>query len=265
MDETSRVSVLETSNGARRWSVDVAGPLTKFVDLRRSETDADRVIVSSDAEAFVLSLSNSAILQRDKFDRVVSTAPVVFGSIAIYGAANGEIMAHGVGLSARAWGFSTGGAIEVNPVKLESTVCVVSRDQNAYFMTPEGRLVGRGSMYGRMVTNPVALGDRVFLASTDQSLWCFDQFGGFVWRQRTPVPLTVQPTAWEGVVYCEIPGSGLSAFDAASGTLKWTAKDVKGTVVAERSGNLLAWDGKDCAPWTPATATCCGVWRRRAS
>jgi hypothetical protein len=64
-----------------------------------------------------------------------------------------------------------------------------------------------------------------------------------VWRYRTSAPLTFQPTFHDDVLYCAVPGTGLLAFDGASGKVKWTSTGTVGTVVGSRKGNLLVWDG----------------------
>jgi outer membrane protein assembly factor BamB len=75
----------------------------------------------------------------------------------------------------------------------------------------------------------------------DQSVWAFETSGANTWRHRTPARLTVQPAVFGGTVYCDIPGTGLRAFEADTGSVKWTAPDVRGTLIAVRNGRLIFW------------------------
>lgn len=242
-DSNSTVSCVEASNGAVRWSNTLAGPLTKFVAVERDASSPDRVYVASESELFTLGVGNGNLVGRERFSRVVNTRPVFEGNLAIFGCSNGEVMAHMIGRNLKAWGFGAVGAIDRDPVRLGESIVFITGSGDIPMLNSGGRLAARAHVYQGVDTDPVSDGERVFIAGRDQSIWSFDAAGGLQWRHRTSVPLTVQPTAWNNVLYCEIPGEGLHAFESSSGTPVWSNKALTGTVIGSRSGNLLVWNG----------------------
>lgn len=243
-ERASTVTLMEASNGANRWSLDVASPLTKFVDLRFDSIDPTRVLVASETEFFTLDAATGSLTGRDDLDKVVNTAAVYDGNIAIFGTAAGQVYAHSRVTGLTAWGFGLSATIDANPVRVgDDAVAVVSQRGEVTFLSPRGQLLGRARIFGGLDTNPIADQQRVYIAGLDQSVWAFATNGQLAWRFRTPAALTVQPSTFDNVVYCDIPGSGLTAFDAGTGSVLWLAKDTSGTVIAKRNDRLLAWNG----------------------
>jgi outer membrane protein assembly factor BamB len=241
----SAVTLLEARTGAVRWTTDLAGPLTKFVGMAQDGIDPTRILVFSESEAFTLSAATGALLGRDRFERVANTRPVVLGNVLYFGTSTGEIVAHMQGRPGKFWGFMGVGAIDANPVMVGGAIATVSQSGDITFLTPRGDLLGRARIFSGLATNPVTDGERLFVAGLDQSLWAFDTQGTMLWRFRTPQPLRVQPAVAGGKVFCEIPGSGLTALDATTGEIAFVNANVKGTVIASRQGKLLVWDGRD--------------------
>jgi outer membrane protein assembly factor BamB len=251
-ERASTVTLMEASNGANRWSLDVASPLTKFVDLRFDGIDPTRVLVASETEFFTLDAATGSLTGRDDLDKVVNTAAVYDGNIAIFGTAAGQVYAHSRVTGLTAWGFGLSATIDANPVRVgDDAVAIVSQRGEVTFLSPRGQLLGRARIFGGLDTNPIADQQRVYIAGLDQSLWAFSTSGQLAWRFRTPAALTVQPSTHDNVVYCDIPGSGLTAFDAGTGSVLWLAKDTSGTVIAKRNDRLLAWSGKTLTTLDP--------------
>jgi len=238
------VTVLETATGQRRWSTDLTGPLTRFVSLDRDALDPSRVVLSSESEAFVLSIPNGNMLGRERFDRVVNTRAVMAGPIAIYGTSKGEILAHRLGLGVKAWGFGTNNPIDAAPIVVGSSILTVNQAGEVTALTSEGNLQGRNRIFGGTSTDPVTNGTLVFIAGLDQSLWAFDEIASLAWRYRTPGPLRTQPAAFGDRVYVEVRNQGLTALTAADGTVVWSSKDASGTVIASREREVLAWNAE---------------------
>lgn len=243
------VSFIESSNGAVRWSTELANPLTKFVGNGR---DGDRLVISSESEAFILASATGNILARQRLDKVVNTRPIILsrpgGGVAIYGTPTGEVLAHFLAQGTKLWGFGTPAAIEGRPVQIGSAIGAAAQNGDVVFVDAgTGSLMGRARMFDGVATNPVSNGSLMFVASLDQSLYAFAPTGKQVWRHRTGSPLRIQPTAETDAVYCTIPDLGLTAFDAETGQIRWSAEDMGGTVIARRGGRLLAWDGRTLA------------------
>ncbi|MFN5945370.1 MAG: PQQ-binding-like beta-propeller repeat protein [Phycisphaerae bacterium] len=243
-DRQSRVAVLEANNGQVRWSTSIANPLTKFVGLTRDTADATRLVVSSESEAFVLGLNNGTLLAREKFERVVNTAPVATPGQLLYGTSVGEVLSHRLGTGLKAWGFQGNGIIEANPVKVGDVVGVVSQRGDVMFFSPDnGTLVGRGMTFGGLSSDPVANSDTLYVAGRDQSVWAFGTNGAVRWRYRTPSVLTSQPFIHANALYVQVPGDGLTALNSRTGDVLWKSKDVKGDVFAVRGKNVLVYEG----------------------
>lgn len=244
-ERSSTVTLIEASNGANRWSLDVASPLTRFVDLRFDPADPSRVLVASETEFFTLDVVTGNFVGRDDFEKVVNTSAVYDGNVAVFGTAAAQVYAHNRVTGLSTWGFGLSATVEANPVRVgEMAIGVVSQGGEVTFLTPQGHLLGRARIFGGVDTNPIADEQRMYVAGLDQSLWAFAPTGQLAWRFRTPAALTVQPSVHDNVVYCDIPGSGLTAFDAGTGSVLWLAKDTSGTVLAKRNGRLVAWNGR---------------------
>lgn len=242
-ESNSYVSLLEVNNGARRWSVEFGNNLTKFVGLDSDPADANRILVSAESELFIVAAQTGGITSRERFDKVVNTKPVLIDGLAIYGTSIGEVLAHRPGATLKAWGYGTGSAIDAAPTAMKDGVAVVTINGDVLFFTPSGLLQGRNMVLSNTTTNPVSSGGLLAIAGLDQSLWCFDQKGNQVWRLRQSAPLTVQPTALENSVVCELPETGLTNVDFASGNVLWSNPKVRGTVVASHNGRLVVWNG----------------------
>lgn len=249
------VSVLEASTGETRWSDQPAARLTRFVGIGR---EGNRLFVSSEAEVFILDLQTGNQLDRQEFEKLVSTEPVRADGLLIYGTGTGEILAHLLYSSVdgvKLWGYDMPGSIRANPVKVGEAIvgAVTQTGDLAFVQAADGQLVSRNRVYGGMATHPVADDQRMYIASLDQSLYAFEAAtGAQVWRYRTEAPLDRQPTLHDGRLYIELPGEGLVAFDAATGEKLWGNKDVTGTVIGISRGDLLVWNGREAAVVDPA-------------
>jgi outer membrane protein assembly factor BamB len=243
-DRQSTVAALETTNGQTRWSTQLAGPLTKFVGINRDPDMPGTVLVSSESEVFAISSANGNVLSREHFARVINTQPVLAEGMLIAGTSTGEVLSHALGRSVKAWGFATVGAIDANPTPVGDMIGVVSQAGDVMLLSSGGSLAGRGRIHEGLDNNPVSEEGLLFVAGRDRSVWAFDSSGQFVWRYRTSSPLAAQPTAHGGVLYMDIPGQGMTAFEEMTGKVLWTSPNVNGTVIGSRAGKLIVQKGQ---------------------
>lgn len=249
----SRVTLLEKSDGSMRWTNELANRLTKYVG---ADVVGDRVLVSSDSELTGLDIATGNVVLRQRFQRVVNTPPAIFGGIAVYGSASGEVMGHLLSAGAKLWGFQTPGAIEHGAVNVNGIAGIVSQSGDVLFMDPQsGVLYGRQRMFKGIENEPVAGDGAMFVAGLDQSIYAFEPSGRVRWRYRTEFALTSQPTFHDGAVYCEIPTMGLVSLDAGSGARRWASPDAHGTVVAQRNGMLVVFGGRQVMLVDPVDGT----------
>jgi hypothetical protein len=88
----------------------------------------------------------------------------------------------------------------------------------------------------------------LYVAGQDQYLWGYDLASGRTqWSVFTSAPLTDSPTLIGERIYQQIPGAGLSCFNAIpidqpGGEKFWESDKVTGNVLLERRGDLFVWD-----------------------
>lgn len=241
----STVSALEAGTGQVRWSSRLTGSLTKWTGMHREMGEAGRLLITSEAEVFMLGMGTGVLVGREQFERVVNTPPLPAGggALIVAGTSSGVVQAHLVGRNVAAWSFGTGGSIVGDLCRVGDFIGAVSQSGEVVFLTDRGDLVGRGRVLGPIDNDPVTDGLSLFIAGRDQSVWAFTPSGQALWRYRTNNPLSQQPTVHGAVLYQDLGALGLTAFDTASGVVKWHSKGVHGTVIGARQGNLLVWDG----------------------
>lgn len=243
-ESSSAVALLEANTGAKRWAVSLTNPIIKFSGISRDPQDSARILVSSEAELFGLAAQSGNLVIREKYEKVVNTAPVMLGHLAVYGGSTGEVQAHVVGRAVKAWGFDLQGSIDADPVRVGDSVGTVSQAGEVIFLTDKGAVLGRNKIFQGLANDPVANDTTMFIAGLDQSVWAFEFTGALAWRYRTSVPLKDQPTLNGDTLYINVPGQGLTALNAADGHVRWVSKAAGGTVIALRNKQLIAWDGK---------------------
>lgn len=251
-DSSSTVTALDGSNGSRRWTTTVANPLTRFHGLLR---DDGKVYSVSESEAFGLDLATGSLLTRQQFDRLTSALPALIDVRMVYGTGDGRVLGHNLLVNVGEGGNSMDGAVRTSPILVGDALGVVSESGSVMFLDPATlRLMQRGRMY-KGTTVPLAASESLlFVASEDQSLYAFSPHSREpVWSYLTQEPLRSPPVYADGVVYCEIPGEGITAFGADAGDKRWTAKGVKGRIIGRQRGRLIAWDGSSAVTLDPAS------------
>ncbi len=245
LEAGSTVTALSATDGSVRWSDQLGNRLTSFVGLTR---DGNRAVVSAQGDVFQLDIATGNMVNRQAYEKIVATPPVLFGPLAIYGTGIGELLAHVLTSPiprVKQWGHAVSGAIEYKPVLIGRTVGAVSHDGVIVFCDAgTGSLVGSNKIYRGTVTAPVAGDDAMFVASLDQSVYAFRPDGQLLWQYRTPVPLRQQPALRGRALYVGVDGVGLVALGVGRGEVFWTAKGVKGTVIGAIKNRLIVWDGK---------------------
>lgn len=252
-DQSSTISVLEASNGQRRWSTDLTGPNTLWLGVAREPGVQAPFLVSSDTEAFTLASGTGNLLGRDRLEQVISTPTLLIDGLLIGGTPTGRVQAHLLGRGLSAWGFISNGAFATAPVNAGNSIAIVSQGGDVLFFSHGGSLLGRGRVYGGLDAPPASDGQHLAVASRDQSLWMFALNGGQLWRHRTTNPLRHTPVFYQGNVLCDLGEEGLSALNVDSGAVKWHNADVHGDVIAVRAGNLVVWDQTNLTLLDPAS------------
>lgn len=251
-DTRNTITALNGGNGSQRWATTIANPLTRFHGLIR---ESGQVHGAAEAEVFTLDLATGTLTSRQQFDRLASSMPVLVGDTMVYGTGDGRVLGHNLTLNVGAGGNTIDGSVRVPVAIVGDAVGVVSDSGSVMFLDAGTlRLISRSSMYRGSVSAPIAGDSMMFVASLDQSIYAFAQGASRpVWSYLTQSPLRSQPVHADGVVYCDIPGEGMVAFEAYSGRKIWTQKGVGGTIIGRNKGRLIAWDGQTATTLDPAT------------
>ncbi len=259
----SWTATIQASTGSTLWQVRNTGPLTQFVDNIRI---GDALLSCGRPELFLMELGSGNLIARQPVDVVVSTPPVIYNGLAVFGTPTGEVLCHRFGTTsgdplpppfddgAKAWGYLLDGGINAAPVRLGRTAGVDTQAGEVFFVDiPTGSGHGRARISGGMATDPVTNGTYMFVASLDQSIYAFAPGNStYRWRYRTDAPLRSQPTYFDDALYVHIDSEGLVAFDVSEqadnagrlGEVLWKNPDATGQVVAVRSDELVVWNGK---------------------
>lgn len=242
----SNVTVMEPANGSVRWSSEIANRLTRMIGVDRTIDPkyGNVLAVGSDTEVYLLSTATGTLVARQSLEKVSNTGPLVMGNVALFGTATGEMLAQQFANNVKLWGIDTTGSFEQPAVAISGGVVgAVSTTGRVIFADVGlGRMIGQSEIFSGPGAPPATNGQVMFVASLDQSLYAFLPTGSRLWRHRTAAPLTSAPVAHGPAVFCTTD-AGLQAFDANSGSVLWTAGNVRGTVVGKRKTNLLVWDG----------------------
>jgi outer membrane protein assembly factor BamB len=233
------MTVLDASDGQLRWTHVLGNPLQNFVGTVRVD---DRLLVSSSTELLHYEVETGQLLDKQRLKTVVNTRPAVVGDLAIYGCANGHLLAHNFEAGFMEWAYDMFAAIETPPVLVGEDVCVVNKDGLVMTVTPAGESIGRRSLFGPLANRPVSTDDLVFLASTDQSIWALTRRNLQAhWRYRTDAPLTAQPVLIGETLYQYVPTEGLVAINITDGSVVWRCPEARGRVLTQNNDRILAW------------------------
>jgi outer membrane protein assembly factor BamB len=240
---SSALTVMESVTGRNRWVDRPATALTRFVGTVR---DGNTLYTCADAEVYIIDATNGNWIDRQSFEEVVNTRPILHNGSLLFGTSRGNIFAHRTDFGVRNWKYSVGAPIEADLSLVAGYVAAMGQNGQVLFVDPNAATgFGRPSTGGRMESDPVTDGTLLYAASVDQSVYAFSPGSDqHVWRYRTDEELTIQPTLHMGTLYVTVPGTGLVALNAANGREQWIGADAGGHVIAMRAGSLIVWDGQ---------------------
>lgn len=235
------VSGIVASRGETIWANRLANPLTQFTGI---EVLGETVAVTSQAELFLLSATTGELTDRQRFERLVNTPPLVVGDLVVVGSNSGELMGHFMPAGLKAWGHLMPGVFIERPVLIGDLVGAVTSRGRVIFVDPiSKRQTGLNDIFDGPGAALGASDDAMFVSSLDQSLYAFDpRTAEQIWRHRTPDAVRSAPVYHNGVVYCSFREDGLTALDADSGEVLWNNPTRRGEVVAIRNGRLIVKD-----------------------
>jgi outer membrane protein assembly factor BamB len=248
IDGRNMLTRLNRESGDRVWTLPVAGPVDDVQGLIYLPEE-EKVLVEVADALLVLDSTVGSLAARQKFTRIASTPPVLFGNSILYGSINGQLVwhSHVVGTQFRA--YQVADSIKTKPV-VDGNIVIVT-GSNGMVMALNASAAAQlwsKRLLDEIVAAPVVGNGAVFVAGMDQSLWALELGNGRnIWRYRTESPLSSAPTLIEDRVYQFVPGKGLVCLeavplDAPAGEVIWESPDVTGRVIVDRRDTLLVWD-----------------------
>lgn len=253
-DQGNSITAREVSNGETRWAANLGTPLTKFVGNVRI---GDRVVSASESELLILDADTGRLDDRQRLAVLSNTSPAIAdGYMLIFGTAKGEVFGHDIRVGLKRWGFALNQRIKGDPIMIGQIAGAVAESGQVLLVNPANgeAIAPLQQIYGGLENDPVTDGVNLYIASSDQSIYAFESTTGqLLWRVRTQSRLVAQPTVHNGVLYQDVPSEGLIAVNTRTGKRIWANPDVSGTVIAERKGELLVWDGSEAVLIDPAS------------
>ena len=248
------VSGVVASRGDTIWANRLSNPLTRYTGI---EIVGDRVFVTSQAELFILDAASGELVDRQRFERLVNTPPLILGDTVIVGSNSGELMGHFVPAGLKAWGHLMPGVFEKAPVLVGDLVGAVTSRGRVIFVDPVSKRQTALNDIFDGPGAPLGSGDgKLFVASLDQSLYAFEPRNGTqLWRHRTPDAVRSAPVYHAGVVYCSFREEGMTALDAESGSVLWSNPEQRGEVIGVRNGRLVVRDEESICVIDPQRGT----------
>lgn len=243
-DSANFFTVLEPNSGDIRWAAQLERRIARYVGVVPIPGGETFWAVGT-GKVQEIELRSGNTVREQALGMEVTTEPVIAGDKLIFGTGSGGLLAHNVTTAFKSWAYQLDGAIDANPVEVApGLVATVSRGGDvATHATETGSMIARAKIAGGVEANPISDGDLVYVASLDQSVYAFEaESGRRVWRHRTPAPIVVQPTLWDGLLYVSLE-QGLTALDAFTGDVVWQNTDIQGWVCGTRDGELLVWNG----------------------
>lgn len=256
LDGRNELSLLDTDTGLRKWRAFIADPGHRILDLHIVPDMGLIVILRSDA---IVTIDLATGFQRGPLNGAVSpfqrlqwlgrTGGELDGTEFIYGGLGGEVVW-------QSWqrGFSTrahrvGRRISMAPVMTGNTIIAASMAGHVSALDAgTGALLWSKKLLDSLGASPVCSDDYVYVSGLDQHLRCLaiGNNGRTLWTALLKAPLHASATLIGDVVYQQVPGTGLTAWEATpanapDGVHRWTAADVTGSVLSTYGNKLLTW------------------------
>lgn len=248
LDQRNFLTRIRIQDGGRLWRIGVAEPIEQILGITIL---GDRVYVTTGAAMLVLEGGTGSQIGKQRFDRIASTAPVYFGGYLIYGARNGQVIWHSTAVGYQWRAYQVAHSIQLAPELSDGVLVVVGNDGTLISIdAAHATRYWSTELLDSVVASPTLGNGVVYVAGLDQHLRAYDLTSGQnLWKVLTESPLTDSPVLINDRIYQQIPGRGLSCFealppDSPGGKFIWKSEGSTGNVILQRRENLFVWDQK---------------------
>jgi outer membrane protein assembly factor BamB len=248
LDGRNYLTRIRVEDGQPLWRQAAAEPVEEILGINYVPA-LERVYLTHGGSVLVLDAVTGIPADRQQLQTIANTQPVLLGQFLIFGGRNGQVVWHSHLVSFQNRSYQIARSVQIEPLLVGNALVAVGTG---------GRLVvldgnSASQLWGKTLLDAItarpAVGGRVlYVAAHDQYLYAFDLLSGrTLWSTLTTAPLDDSPTVVGDRVYQQIPGEGLTCFDALpldspGGEVLWTAAEVTGNVLTQRRQALLAWD-----------------------
>jgi outer membrane protein assembly factor BamB len=248
IDDQNFLTRMRRDDGQRLWRLPVAEPVSELQGVSYVP-EIGRVFLTMGGTLLVLDADSGSPVGRHRLDKTASTAPLRCGPYLIYGARNGQLVwyLYEIGFAWRS--AQVARTIDLAPVPVGDAVVAAGADGTIVVLQAVSAApIWTKKLLDTVVAPPAAGRDAVYIAGMDQYLYAIEVHSGrTLWARLTTSPLIDPPVVVGDSVYQQVPGEGLTCFDALShdapgGTVRWVSPGCSGTVVTQRGPRLLAWD-----------------------
>jgi outer membrane protein assembly factor BamB len=252
LDERNFMTRIRREQGDRVWRLPVGGPLDEMLGIDVIP-DRERIFVTAGSGVLVLDIDTGSQIQKQRLNKIASTAPVRFGQYLIYGSRTGQLAWHSYVLNSYWRGYQISNSIEVQPTLADDYVIAVGNDGRIMSIhAPSASQAWSFEALAPVVARPAASDGVTFVASLDQHLRAFDidNDRAPLWEYLTESQLDDPPMVIGDRVYQQVETEGLVCFeaqpaDAPGGIVVWRAADARGNVLTRLGADLIAWDAEN--------------------
>ena len=238
-----RLTAVELDTGKIRWRRKLGDGV---FPLSRPHRRGDEILVVQDASRIaIIDADNAEVKTYQDLGNAMSSEPVLFGDVLLYGSLNGIAIAHNLNIGFPTWRYALPYQIVARPV-VEGDRVVFADEGGTYAMLDavSGSLMWRGRAFEGITGTPAITNAAVFLPSEDGTLYALDALNGEdLWVHHTTTPLTEPVTKLGQNLYLPVPGQALRVLDPLSGEVLWEAP-ASYRPVRLREGELLVYDGR---------------------
>ncbi len=242
------VCAITSRDGKPAWAEPVGGHLENLLGAIRF---GNQVIATTQSDLYILDIASGREVSHQRFsaEAISSTVPVLFGSDALYGTADGRVILHSLPARLLRSSYSIGDGIEMAPLKAgPGAALVITRTGRLNLFDPvTNTIFWETGVLDPIEATPAISDSGVFVAGMDQSIWAFRLADGRqMWRKRFQHALIDSPVLIDDVLYQAVPNEGLVALDAATGKVIWQNSDIAGgTIITRNRTDLIVWDKHD--------------------
>jgi eukaryotic-like serine/threonine-protein kinase len=225
-----KVYAFDAATGRRVWATSTQDTIYS------SPAVANNVVYigSADNNVYALDALSGHVIWTFTTGGVVGSSPAVVSGVVYIGSSDHKMYALDASSGHVIWTFTTGSNINSSPAIVDNVVYFGSYDHKMYAVDAGGKLIWATPVAGTIFDSPAVDSGIVYIGTKENStLYAINVSTGKIdWMMQTGDYINSSPAIAYGTVYVGAKDGKLYAFDAFSGTKKWTAVNIQSAEVA---------------------------------